>query len=227
VTIVQRVLPGLGFAVVHSGKNNEGETTSADQEGHVHTRRVTTRKRFIDIIAAVVVIVVGATLSSCATSAPATSGSSPSGGSAGKSSGGGSDITDLVDWSLPPAFGTVDLESGFIPDPYLVGLTAGGRQNLERVGRTGYVAEAPDYDLNYVSGSFNLYIFVESQGADTVLLVCDPSGRYFYSDDRIGTRPGIVFQDPESGLYDIWVGTYNPSNTSATLAISEIRPTGW
>jgi hypothetical protein len=192
----------------------------------VQLRDGISRKRSMGIVATAVLLALGSLLSSCATTGAAPT-PAASAGASGKSTGGGTDIAELVDWRLPPSFGTIELESGFIPDPHLIELIAGGRQNLQAVGRTGYVAEAPDYDLNYTSGAFNLYIFVQSQGDDTVLLVCDPSGRYFYSDDRLGTRPGVHFEGPESGLYDIWVGTYNSSNTSATLAISEIRPTGW
>jgi hypothetical protein len=54
--------------------------------------------------------------------------------------------------------------------------------------------------------------------------VNDPSGNWHFSDDEIGSRPGIRFNNPESGLYDIWIGTFGSSMTSAELAISEV---GW
>lgn len=186
----------------------------------MRSRYVITKKRRVGTMIAVVLIAGGVTLSSCATPAPVSTTSSGS-------SGGGADISELVNWRLPPLYGTIDLESGFMPDPYTVEVVAGGSRNLQQVGRVGHVAEAPDFDLNYIGGQYNLYIFVESQGADTVLLVCGPEGRYFYSDDRLGTRPAMVFQSPKSGLYDIWVGSYGSNTTPATLAISEIRPPGW
>ena len=181
------------------------------------------RNRTMSSVGIVLLATAVATVVSCASPAPA----APPTTASPTSTGGTSNITELVNWSLPPLYGTIDLASGFRPDPFRVEVTAGGSRNLQSVGRMGYVAEAPDFDLNYSGGQYNLYIFVESQGADTVLLVCDPSGRYFYSDDRLGTRPAMHFSSPESGLYDIWVGTYGSQTTPATLAISEIRPSGW
>ncbi|HKK48666.1 MAG TPA: hypothetical protein VJ932_06185, partial [Alkalispirochaeta sp.] len=166
--------------------------------------RRTHRNRTISSVGIVLLAAAMAMVVSCASPAP----TAPPTTASPTSTGGTSDITELVDWSLPPLYGTIDLASGFRPDPFLVEVTAGGNRNLRNVGRVGYVAEAPDFDLNYSSGPYNLYIFVDTQGADTVLIVCDPSGRYFYSDDQIGTRPGMHFSNPESGLYDIWVGTY-------------------
>lgn len=127
-------------------------------------------------------------------------------------------------WQAVPTYGSVSLDAGFLPDPHRVSVTAGGSYDLSFVGESGYVAQAPDYDLYYSAGGHGLYIYVESQGGDTVLLVRDPGGDWYYSDDAAGTRPGLAFSNPRSGLYDIWVGTYGGGLVSATLAISEI---GW
>jgi hypothetical protein len=132
----------------------------------------------------------------------------------------------MPDWQLSPTYGSVELSSGFAPDPYRTYLTAGGNINLNVLGYNGFVAEAPDVDFYYEAGGFPLYIYVEEQDTDCVLLINGPSGQWYFNDDAVGnsTRPGIEFSSPESGLYSIWVGTYWDDLADATLAISEL---GW
>lgn len=129
------------------------------------------------------------------------------------------------DWSLNPTYGRVTLSAGFSPDPYTVSVTAGG--SISASGRcsdcTGYVANAPDFDLYYTPGSYALYIYVESS-ADTTLLINAPDQEWYGSDDALGRNPMIVFSTPQDGLYDIWVGTYGGESAAATLYISEIAP---
>lgn len=128
------------------------------------------------------------------------------------------------DWTLEPTYGRVDLESGFTPDPYTVDLVAGGGIDIEALGFYGFVAEAPDVDLYYEAGVFDLYVYVEDADGDTTLLINDPSGNWHFNDDVNGLNPGIEFAGPESGLYNIWIGTFESDLTDATLAISEL---GW
>jgi hypothetical protein len=130
------------------------------------------------------------------------------------------------DWSAEPSFGSVELESGFLPDPERVDILAGGEVDLSEIGYTGYVAEAPDFDVYYEGDGSTLYIYVEQAeaGADTVLPVNDPTGSWHFSDDENGLMPGIRFANPESGLYDVWIGTVGIDLAEAELAISEA---GW
>ena len=132
---------------------------------------------------------------------------------------------EMPDWQLEPSYGTVDLAAGFKRDPYEIELIAGGSADLYSVGFSGYVATAPDVDLNYEAGGYSLYIYVTGTGDDTVLLINDPSGTWLYNDDAdgLGFRSGIEIRNPDSGLYDIWVGTYGTDLVSATLVISEAR----
>jgi hypothetical protein len=84
----------------------------------------------------------------------------------------------------------------------------------------GYVAEAPDFTIQYErSGSYDLRI--RSQGScDTVLLVNDASGSWYW-DDESGHGPDtqVVLNTPSSGYIDIWVGTYNDEICDATLLL--------
>ncbi|MBO6854390.1 MAG: peptidase S1 [Marivivens sp.] len=117
------------------------------------------------------------------------------------------------DWQGTPHFGQIDLWAGFEPDPHVRNITAGGFNDLQRCftgGYAGYVTTRPDFDLYWNGNSSQLTIAVEAS-ADAVLLVNDPNGEWFYSDDYRGTNPAITFFDPEEGLYDIWIGTYDGS----------------
>lgn len=128
------------------------------------------------------------------------------------------------DWQLQPPFGAVELSAGFLPDPYSRNVTAGGGFNLQNCGFSwaGYVARAPDFDLYYNSGSSPLTFYVNSS-FDTVLLINAPDGRWYFDDDSAGNlNPAITFNNPESGLYDVWIGTYQPgSGLRAQLFITE------
>lgn len=126
-----------------------------------------------------------------------------------------------------PAYGTVTLRGGFLPDPRTVGVRAGGSIAASRVVGScrGYVAAAPDVRLNYSPGSLPLILSVDSQ-SDTTLLVRSPSGRWYCDDDGgEGLNPSLRFAQPENGRYDIWVGNYSSSGATpaATLHISELR----
>ena len=130
------------------------------------------------------------------------------------------------DYSLSPSYGSVSLGGGFSPDPYTVSLRSGGSIDVSsRIGGScrGYVANAPDFRLQFSPGSLPLILSVAS-GSDTTLVVNGPDGRWYCDDDGgNGLNPSLRFGSPMSGQYDIWVGTYGGSSLqSATLNISEI-----
>ena len=137
---------------------------------------------------------------------------------------GSADSAIAQDYSLDPAFGATSLSAGFSPDPHTVGLTAGGEIDVGAVvaGCAGFVANPPDYRLNYSAGSFALYLSAMSDD-DVTLVVNGPDRRWYCDDDSAGNlNPGVIFSNPLSGQYDIWVGTYGGGYPPATLRISEI-----
>lgn len=125
------------------------------------------------------------------------------------------------DWELQPTYGETELAAGFEPDPFEQSVVAGGSMDLSDLGYYGYVADAPDFDLRYTSGEFELTIKVENTDADTLLLVNGPDGRWHFNDDSDGLDPAITFSPPRDGLYDIWVGTIDGDYAEATLVITE------
>lgn len=132
----------------------------------------------------------------------------------------------VLDYSLPSNYGSVELQAGFTPDPHNVDVMAGGSIDVyEAVGDNcrGFASTAPDYDLTYEAGSLDLYISASSDG-DATIVVNAPDGSWWCDDDSAGDlNPGVRFDAPESGRYDIWVGTYGESGLEpAVLHISEL-----
>jgi len=130
----------------------------------------------------------------------------------------------VVDYTLPSNYGSQNVNSGFLPDPISVSVRAGGTVSASQIGPScrGYVSRAPDYEINYRAGNFPLTFFVRSS-SDTTLVVNAPDARYYCNDDTDGLNPAVIFNRPQSGVYDIWVGTYGQTNSfpAATLYITE------
>jgi protease YdgD len=130
------------------------------------------------------------------------------------------------DWQRRAPFGHIQLTEGFLPDPYTRDVRAGGRYFLGNCGfdAAGWVAAAPDFDITYNStGRSTLTIIVESR-TDTVILVNDPNGQWWFDDDSGNDLGGrISIPNAPSGLYDIWVGTYDRgSGIPARLVVTEL-----
>lgn len=128
-------------------------------------------------------------------------------------------------YNLAPSYGSITLNAGFLPDPRTRTVRAGGDNYFSGGGGCpggGWFANAPDYRLYYRAGGYPLTIYVNAPG-DTMLLVNDPSAQWFCNDDANGTlNPMIRFNNPRSGQYDMWVGTYNRSRVhNSTIYISE------
>ena len=130
-----------------------------------------------------------------------------------------------IDPRVQPSYGSVSLTSGFTPDPYTTTLIAGGINEASQLGEpcVGMVASAPDFRLNYEAGSLPLYIRSLSEG-DTTLAVNAPDGQWYCDDDSGGgLDPQVWLDEPQSGQYDIFVGTFpGTENIDATLEISEV-----
>ncbi|WP_366655678.1 hypothetical protein [Fodinicurvata sp. EGI_FJ10296] len=150
-----------------------------------------------------------------------------SGGGYGNSGGSGGYGAGGLDLSAAPIYGSLSLRSGFANDPRRQSLTAGGGNDASRLGYgpgcIGYVATAPDFQVDYSAGMMPLSFYVTSN-TDTTLLVNAPNGRWYCNDDYRGVDPAVQFDQPMSGRYDIWVGTFNNSSAPATLHVSEFSP---
>lgn len=132
------------------------------------------------------------------------------------------------DFSLDPAYGAVDLQAGFTPDPHTKEIAAGGTIDASSLGGNcvGWVARAPDYRVNWTAGSgANPLIFSVQSDADTTLVINDAQGNWVCDDDggNEGLNPAISFSNPVSGQYDVWVGTFTQGDLQdSTLSVSEL-----
>lgn len=131
---------------------------------------------------------------------------------------------ETQDKDQKPTFGSVSLKAGFEPDPFVKQLIAGGEIERAEDGFKHWVAKAPDFVLDYEAGKYKLTIYAVSS-ADTTLLIRTPGGKLIANDDGPGTalNPLISFNNPESGRYHIWVGTYKKENAKAELKITELK----
>lgn len=131
-------------------------------------------------------------------------------------------------WNNPTVFGSTTLNAGFLPDPYVRNLTAGGRVSLAACTNgqwTGWVVTRPDFRLFYNGSSptGRLTFALESRSnVDPVLLVNAPDGSWHFNDDYRGFNSAVVFFNPMAGQYDVWTGSYQQSsNNPAQLIITE------
>ena len=129
------------------------------------------------------------------------------------------------DYNLDPTFGVINLMTGYVPDPAVIPLVAGGDIDASSLGDTclGFIADAPDFRVNYEAGTDFPLIISAVSDADTTLVVNAADGGWHCNDDFDGLNPAITFEAPTSGQYDIWVGVYGEAGTApAGLYISEI-----
>lgn len=134
--------------------------------------------------------------------------------------------TACPSWNNPVVFGSGNFDSALLPNPMQSApLTAGGRIDLSRCisGARGYVIQRPDYRLtfNNSAGHSTLTFSLYSNATDTVLLVNDANGNWYFDDDSAGNlNSRVTIVNPPSGQYDVWTGSYNrSSNNPAQLWI--------
>jgi hypothetical protein len=128
--------------------------------------------------------------------------------------------------SALPSSGDVSLSAGFTPDPYRLRIATGGSIDASQsrgAGCTGFIADAPDLALFYNAGAAPLIISADAV-VDTTLVIQAPDGGWHCDDDSgEGLNPSIRFTGPQSGVYDIWIGTYaDASREETTVSISEL-----
>jgi hypothetical protein len=124
------------------------------------------------------------------------------------------------DVSLSGAGLSYSSDEAYTPRGHAV--TAGGSANLAgcTVPGIGHVAIAPDFELTFRGNAMGraLEFRVEGQ-CDTVLLVNDARGDWHFNDDDVSLHPRIRIESAPEGVYDIWVGTFDPAMCGANLII--------
>lgn len=134
-------------------------------------------------------------------------------------------VNPKLDYSASANYGEANLSNGFSPDPYSVGMTAGGEVNVSYLGGScsGYATSHPDLRINFGGGGASLLrIYFVGANGDAAIVVNDPYGNFYCVDDSFGTvNPTIDFNNPAGGSYDVWIASYAANtNISGTLYIT-------
>jgi len=122
-----------------------------------------------------------------------------------------------LDPAAEPNFGNARLEAGFVPDPFVVGLSSGGDIDVSTLGLgdncLGYATAAPDFRLTWSGQTATLRLFFVSN-EDSTLIVNLPDGSWACNDDFSGLNPLVEVAAPAAGTYNIWIGSYNQGNAN-------------
>jgi hypothetical protein len=104
-----------------------------------------------------------------------------------------------------PGFGVLGFDGSAASLP----ARAGGALSLEALGCFGFSTIEPSAAID-VGASGPLYIAAGSN-IDLTLAVRGPDGEMSCSDDDAGElNPGLAFETAAPGLYEVWIGTYEP-----------------
>jgi len=136
--------------------------------------------------------------------------------------------TDVFDITQNPNYGVIQLSAGFLPDPYEASALAGGDINAGHLENycVGNASAAPDFRLDWTGRGDDLHIaFRADDSGDATLIIRLPDGSWSCNDDSEfgGFNPIVSIESAATGIYDIWIGTYNSDVfVQGTLRISEI-----
>ena len=126
-------------------------------------------------------------------------------------------------------YGEAVLAPLFQPSPFAVQILGGGRSQaadfIAGPECRGFVAEAPDYSVILSEAFPKLYFAVYSPADMTLIISAD--GGWHCNDNDLGANPLIDFSYAAAGLYDIWIGSAEAGNyTASILYIQESAPAG-
>lgn len=104
-------------------------------------------------------------------------------------------------------------------------VTAGGQVSLfeDTCGMEahGFVAQAPDFSVQFDPQGQNLTLDISVQGqCDTLMLINDPNTNWLFNDDTNELQPMLSFPAAVAGRYDVWVGTFGPELCAANVTFS-------
>jgi len=137
---------------------------------------------------------------------------------------------DGLDFRLEPNFGEVELESGFLPDPFTVAVVSGGPVYVidYDLGDEcwGYATSSPDFRLYLTDSSPGLRFFFVADvlNDDATLIVNTPDNEWVCNDDYgSGVDPLVQLVPAGAGQYDIWVASFSEDEfVDGTLYITEM-----
>lgn len=120
----------------------------------------------------------------------------------------------ILDHKGDPLYGLADLQRGFSPDPYIVGVGAGGTFDTSAMNLAcGFTTVAPTFAFSLSGGAsegfLRIYFVPSDDGMDTKLIVHTPDQEWICinsSSNSSGAAPVLDIEYAPSGSYAIWVG---------------------
>ena len=106
-------------------------------------------------------------------------------------------------------FGEIAVTPGFGTQTF--SLQAGGSVDAftRNSNCNGFIAEIPDYTISFQDAGASALDIAVTSTEDTTLFVTDPAGGVFCNDDAVDLNPGVTISSPRTGIYSVWVGTFN------------------
>lgn len=112
----------------------------------------------------------------------------------------------------PSAYLTLDIQAGFVLDPFLVSLNGGGEVDASTLDPdcVGFINDKPVMIVNWQGEADFVDIFFYSD-TDPTLVIQGPDGNYVCADDANDNLldPELTVENPPAGQYKIWVGSYD------------------
>ena len=126
-----------------------------------------------------------------------------------------------------PSQVSVQLQAGFVPDPFVVSVSAGGEVDAGDLadGCTGFVGTNPNVSIDWSGEADFVKAFVFSDH-DTVLAIQTPDGTTLCQDNanRQLLDPVIEIEAPVEGRYDVWIGSQAPNQPAPGFLVFTARP---
>lgn len=121
----------------------------------------------------------------------------------------------LLDYEAEPYLGSIDLERGFLPDPYWVYVEPGGPIDTSDLGLDcGFTSSVPTFKFNLSGGASETFLrifFTVPYDLDTTLVVHTPNNEWLCVDNSpygSGKDPVIDIEYAPSGDYAVWAGAH-------------------
>jgi len=122
----------------------------------------------------------------------------------------------------PSAYLTLDMQAGFVLDPFLVSLNGGGEVDASTLDPAcvGFINDKPVMIANWSGEAEFLDIFFYSD-TDPTLVIQLPDGSYACADDANDNLldPELTLANPATGQYKIWVGSYDAGDLIPGLLV--------
>ena len=137
-----------------------------------------------------------------------------------------------LDLTAAPLFGSISLQRGFTPDPFLADATSSGDIDTSTLFQNcGYTTSAPSYVLNLTGGASATFlrIYFKSDETDPTLLVYTPDKLWECAETETSASlngPVLDLENAPSGKYLIWVGSTSGNSTSGQIGITQSQSNG-